>query len=363
VSATVLIASWLEPELVEEIRSLDPAVTVLHEPGLLAPPRYPADHHGAPFTRSPAQEARWRELLARATVLFDFDRTHLADLPELAPNVRWIQATSAGIGQFVRRYGYAARMRDIVFTTASGVHAPPLAEFAVLSMLMHARRIPHVVRAQAERRWERFAGTDLEGRTVLVVGLGRIGRAVARRARAFGMHVVGVRREGGGGAGPAPFHDAPRNWPGGSVAAADEDAHEIHTPDALPGLLPRADFLVLVAPHTDETEGMIAAAELAALPRGAAVVNIGRGALVDEPALVEALRSGHLGGAYLDVFADEPLPADSPLWAMPNVLVSPHSASTSDRENRRITDLFLDNLRRWLDGRPLRNVLDVERLY
>ncbi len=344
-STTVLIASWLEAELVDEIRRADPDVRVLHEPALIAPPRYPADHHGGPLQRTEAQEARWRELLAEATVLFDFDRTHLADLPELAPNVRWIQATSAGIGQFVRRLGYAERMPDTVFTTASGVHARPLAEFAVLAMLMHARRILHVVRAQSERTWERFAGTDLEGRTVVVVGLGRIGRDVARRARAFGMRAIGVKR------GPV------------GVDGDGTDVDEVHGPEALRAILPGADFLVLVAPHTDETEGMIGAEELAALPPGAAVVNIGRGALVDEPALVEALRSGHLGGAYLDVFADEPLPADSPLWAMPNVLVSPHSASTSDRENRRITDLFLDNLRRWLDGRPLRNVLDPELLY
>jgi phosphoglycerate dehydrogenase-like enzyme len=345
VSATVLIASWLEPELVDEIRDLDPAVRVLHAPELLPPPRYPADHHGAPHRRTAGEEARWRALLADATVLFDFDRTHLADLPEVAPNVRWVQATSAGIGQLVRRHGYAVRMPDTVFTTASGVHARPLAEFAVLAMLLHARRLLHVVRAQTERRWERFAGTDLEGRTVVVVGLGRIGREVARSARAFGMRTIGVRRS------PGPSD------------ADQADVNEVHGPDALPALLPLADFLVLVAPHTDDTEGMIGAEALAALPRGAAVVNLGRGALIDEPALVDALRSGHLGGAYLDVFAEEPLPVDSPLWSMPNVLVCPHSASTSDRENRRITDLFLDNLRRWLDGRPLRNVLDPGLLY
>jgi len=341
----VLIASWLEPELVEEIRGVDASVRVVHEPDLLRPPRYPADHHGGPFERSGEQERRWRALLGEATVLFDFDRTHLEDLPELAPRVRWIQATSAGIGQLVRRLRYAERMPHTVFTTASGVHARPLAEFATMAMLMHARRLLHVAAAQAARRWERFAGTDLEGRTVVVVGLGRIGAEIARAARAFGMRVVGVKRR--------PV-DAPQDELG---------VHEIHGPDALSDILPAADFLVLVAPHTDETERMIGAAELAALPRGAALINIGRGALVDERALVHTLTSGHLGGAYLDVFEEEPLPADSPLWGMPNVLVSPHSASTSDRENRRITDLFTDNLRRWLDGRPLRNVLDTERLY
>ena len=120
---------------------------------------------------------------------------------------------------------------------------------------------------------------------------------------------------------------------------------------------------MLAAPHTPETEGAIGRAELALLPAGAVLVNVGRGALVDEPALVEALRSGHLGGAALDVFQEEPLPAQSPLWTMPNVLVSPHSASTSDRENARLTDLFCRNLRAFLAGEPLENVLDTARLY
>ncbi len=341
----VLIASWLEPELVEELRHVDPRLNIVYRPELLRPPRYPADHHGAAFERSPEQEERWLAHLADADILFDFDHTHHDDLPELAPRVRWLQATSAGIGHFVRRMGYAERMPDTVFTTASGVHARPLAEFVAMSMLMHVRRARHIARAQAERHWERFAGTDLEGRTLLLVGMGSIGREVARFAQAFGMSVLGIKRD------PS------------DVTPASLHADELYAADALPRLLPRADFLVLVAPHTDETEGMIGAAELAALPEGAAVINIARGALLDEPALIDALASGHLGGAYLDVFAEEPLPEDSPLWDMPNVLVSPHSGSTSDRENRRIVELFRDNLRRWLDGKPLRNVLDAARLY
>ena len=259
--------------------------------------------------------------------------------------MRWIQATSAGIGQFVRRNGYAERMPDTVFTTASGVHARPLAEFAALSMMAHARRLLHTLEAQRARRWERFAGSDLEGRTVLVVGYGSIGRELGRFCQAFGMTVLGVRRDPGG-TDPASVH-----------------ADELHAPAELPALWPRADYLVLAAPHTDETEGMLDAAALAALPEGAVVINVGRGALVDEPALVAALESGRLGGAYLDVFAEEPLPEESPLWGMPNVLVSPHSASTSDRENRRIVELFCENLRRWRAGEALLNVLDPHRLY
>jgi phosphoglycerate dehydrogenase-like enzyme len=342
---TILIASWLEPEHVARIRAAAPDAEVIYEPDLLRPPRYAADHKGADVTRTPGQEARWQALLGRATILFDFDMTHVGDLPEVAPDVRWIQATSAGIGQFVRRNAYARRMPDTVFTTAGGVHARPLAEFVLLAMLGHVRGLLPAVHAQRRHHWERFAGTDLEGRTALVVGYGRIGLLVGRMASAFGVTVLGVRRRPDD-TDPAAVH-----------------AHELHGPGALPDLLPRADFLVLSAPHTDETEGVIGAAELAALPAGAVLINIGRGALVDEAALVAALASGHLGGAYLDVFDTEPLPPQSPLWDMPNVLVSPHSGSTSDRENGRITDLFCENLRRRQAGEPLLNVLDAERLY
>jgi phosphoglycerate dehydrogenase-like enzyme len=342
---TILITSWLEPDLVERVRSEAPGVSVVCEPGLLRPPRYAADHAGQPVERSPSEEARWRELLANASILYDIDPTHRHDLPELAPRVRWVQATSAGIGQLVRRMDYGRLMPNTVFTTASGVHARPLSEFVLMAMLAHVRGLLEMTRKQRERRWERFAGTDLQDRTVLVVGHGAIGSEVGRLARTFGMRVVGIKRQPDG-IDPTSVH-----------------ADELHGPDALSDLLPQADFLVLATPHTDDTEGMIGTDQLSALPKGAAVVNIGRGALVDEAALVSALEAGHLGGAYLDVFAEEPLPVDSPLWTLPNVLVSPHSGSTSDRENARIVDLFCDNLRRWREGRPLLNVLDLDRLY
>ena len=341
----ILVTSWIEPDLVEKIRAAAPDAEVVYEPGLLRPPRYPADHSGRPVPRTEEQEVAWRALLARATILFDFDPTHREDLPELAPRVRWIQATSAGIGQMVRRLEYARRMPDTVFTTASGVHARPLAEFALLSILAHGRRLLPTLHAQAARRWERFAGLDLDGRTVLIVGFGSIGAEVARLVRPLGVRVVGVRRR----------PDTP------STTAEGVDA--VFGPDRLHDLLPTADYLVLTLPHTDETEGLIGTVELAALPEGAVLINIGRGALVDEEALVDALESGRLGGAFLDVFAHEPLPPESPLWDRPDVVVSPHSASTSEGENARIVAVFCENLLRHRACEPLLNVLDVDRLY
>ncbi len=341
----LLIASYLEPEHVDRIRSVHHRLNVVYEPALLRPPRYAADHTGSPIERTAEEETRWHKLLHQAEILFDFDQTHREDLPDLAPNVRWIQATSAGIGQFVKRMGYDKRMPDTVFTTASGVHAEPLAEFCVMAMLMFNKGLLRMVRDQERKHWERYAGTDLVGRTLVVIGVGTIGRKVARMGKAFGMTVVGVKRHPEG------------------IDPASLNLNELHPPTELLGVLPRAEYLVLIAPHTPETERLIGARELAALPPGALVINVARGAVLDEAALIESLRSGHLGGAALDVFAEEPLPKDSPLWEMPNVLVSPHSGSTSDRENGRLTNLFCENLRRYLNGEPLLNVLDTEKLY
>jgi glyoxylate/hydroxypyruvate reductase len=341
---TLLIASYLEPEHVERIRAVDARLDVVYEPDLLPTARYPADHYNR-IERTPEQEARWRALLSHAEIMFDFDHSHFQDLPDLAPSVRWIQCTSAGVGQAIRRYGYATRMPRTVFTTASGVHAAPLAEFCIMAMLMHNKGAARMIRDQQRKHWERYAGTDLRGRTLAIVGVGKIGRELARLAKAFGMIVIGAKRNVAG-VDPAALH-----------------LDELYAPHDLHTMLLRAEYLALVAPHTDETEQLIGAAELARLPRGAFFVNIGRGATVDQPALIEALRSGQLGGAALDVFAEEPLPPDSPLWDMPNVLVSPHSGSTSDRENARITELFCENLRRYLAGEALLNVLNLETLY
>lgn len=342
---SLVICSYIHPDLVSRIRDVDYNVEVIYEPDLLPRPRYASDHVGSRLRRSASDERVWREFLARASILFDFDRTNQNELPELAPHVRWIQFTSAGIGQLIARQRYDERWPNAVFTSAAGIHAQPLAEYAVMSMLAFSRGLLQALRQQREKSWERYAGTDLLGRTVLVYGLGGIGEAVARVSRALGMKVLGVKR---------------------SVEGVDPSSlgvDELGGPERLRELLPRADFLVLSAPHTPETEHVIGEEELALLPEGAVVINVGRGALIDEPTLLAALRSGHLGGASLDVFEEEPLPADSPFWQMPNVIVSPHSGSTSDRENERLTNLFCENLRRFLQGEPLLNVLDVDKLY
>ena len=341
----VLIASYLEPELVERIRQVDSRLHVVYEPDLLRPPRYPADHKGQPFGRTEEQESRWRAHLETTDILFDFDITHHDDLPALAPNLQWIQATSSGIGQFVKRRGYDRSLPKTLFTTARGVHAQPLAEFCLLSMLMWSKRLSHIQHEQAHKHWERSASTDLAGRNLCIVGVGAVGQEVARAARALRMYVIGIELHTEG-IEPASLH-----------------LDELYPSARLHEVLRRSEFLILAAPHTSKTEKMLGKTELDLLPKGAVLINIGRGALIDEKALIEALSSGHLGGAFLDVFEEEPLPSESPLWEMPNVLISPHSASTSDRENSRITDLFCENLRQFLAGESLLNRLDLEKLY
>jgi phosphoglycerate dehydrogenase-like enzyme len=340
---TLLFASYLEPEFVARIQEVDQRLDVLYRPDLLASPRYPGDHGGGGFVRTPEQEAEWRAMLNGAHILFDFDRPNAGALPQLAPHLEWIQATSAGIGEFVRRHGYAQSMPQVVVTTASGVHAQPLAEFCFMAMIAFHKRLPEMLRDQRRKHWERFAGGDLRDQVLVVVGVGGVGREVARIGRAYGMRVIGVKRSPSA----TPAHEL--------------NADVLYGQPELHRALEQAQNLVLIAPHTSETEGMIGARELALLPRNAVVINIGRGALVDEDALISALQSGHLLGAALDVFREEPLPPTSPLWSMDNVIVSPHSASTSIHENDRITALFCDNLRRFLDGLPLRNQFGAER--
>ena len=336
----VLIASYLEPELVERIRAV-PGVEVMYEPDLLAKPVYQGQHHGQRFTRSAADEARWRTLLARAEVLFDFDHTNIERIPVLAPNVRWIQATSAGIGEMLVRRGLVDS--PITFTTAAGVHATALAEFCAMAMLVFIKDLFWLRAEQTAHRWERYCAREVRGMTLGIVGLGNVGREVARLGAALGMRVIGTKRT-------IPTGGAPH-------------VEQVLPPERVGEVIRQADVLVLIVPQTAGTRRLLGAEQLRSMKRGAILINIARGGIVDEQAMIAALRDGHLAGAALDVFATEPLPNDSPLWDMPNVIVSPHSASTVPGENARLTELFCENLRRYLDGRPLINRFERERAY
>jgi len=340
----VLICSPLEPQYVERIRAASDKIRVHYRPELLPRPRYEADHFGLPPDCDAAQEAEWASLLERAEILFDFDYHRMEHFRARTPRLRWVQASSAGIGRFIQRHKLDFPGGPLI-TTAAGVHARPLAEFVLWAMLTFAKNFPLARQQQSERLWARFHNDELEGKTLAIVGLGSIGREVARTAKYFGMRVTGSKR---------------------SIEGVDASAlgvDKLYSFADLHELLAEADYLCLVTPHTPETEGMMDARAFAAMKRGAVLVNIGRGALVDEGALIEALDSGQVAGAVLDVARREPLPAESPLWARDDVIIFPHSAATSRQENRRLTELFINNLGRYLAGQPLRNCYQAERMY
>lgn len=343
----VLIATPLEAEHVARIGAVDRRLAVLYEADLLPPAQYPSDHVGSPdFRRNSAQEKRWRRMLARAEIAYGIpgdSSEGLAALIRAAPRLRWVQGMAAGTGQIVAEARLLPDERArVTITSARGVHGGPLAEFAMLGVLAFTKDLPRLLDDKRERRWAHYPVDELSGKTLLLLGLGTIGLTIARAADAFGMRVLAVTRSGETA---SPY-----------VAAAE-------SPASLDRLLGQADVIVATLPLTDETRGLLSAEALQHVREGAIFVNVGRGAVVDEAALVAALQEGRLAGAALDVFATEPLPPDSPLWSMPNVLISPHTAALSIHENERIVDLFIENLRRHLAGERLLNIVDASRPY
>ena len=255
-----------------------------------------------------------------------------------APRLKFIQSISAGVDQYGKD---ALRAGGIRLASAQGANANAVSEHAMALILALARRIPEARDNQARRHWRGMIGDltqredELGGKTLLVVGIGRIGGRLARLAKAFGMKVVGLRRDPARGA---------------------EGADEVHGMDALHAGLSRADIVTLCCALTEETRGLMGAREFAAMKAGATLVNVARGRVCDEAALITALASGQVGAAALDVTADEPLPAESPLWAMPNVLITPHTGGETRGYEDNVLDLMEENIARLARGEAgLRN--------
>lgn len=246
----------------------------------------------------------------------------------MAPNLRWIHSQWAGLDGLMFP---ALAQSSIPLTNGAGVFAEALGEFAIAAMMWFAKDLDRMRRQQSERRWEEFDVQMLSGARLGIIGLGGIGKAVARRALALGMHVHGLGRK--------------------------------HTRDEFDSVLRESDYLLLSAPLTAETRGMIAARELAMMKPGSVLLNLGRGAVVDETALLAALRSGPVRGAALDVYHVEPLPADHPLWEMKNVLLSPHTADHTATWLEQATRFFVRNYARYVNGEPLENLVDKQRGY
>jgi phosphoglycerate dehydrogenase-like enzyme len=312
----------------------------------------------APIALSERVRRRWPEMRVEQVPHYDDLPSHLPDTnilvgyllrPEqfrLASRLQWIHVTAAGVAQLMYP---ELRSSNVVVTNSSGIHGISMAEETLGMMIAMARDFPGAMRAQLRRDWAQQAIWDgpmrpreLSGQLAVLVGFGAVGRAIAERLRPLGMRVWAVTHSGK--ADPAL-------------------AERVFSPRELAAALPEADFLVLAAPETPETHHMIAAPQLAAMRRTAFLINVARGSLVDEPALVSALERRVICGAALDVTAVEPLPPESPLWALNNVLILPHLGGASEQVWVRQGDLLLDNLERWFDDRPLRNRVDLARGY
>lgn len=258
------------------------------------------------------------------------------DAMKAASNLKWVHFTSTGIDQ--HPFLPALHERKVRLTTSAGTNGEPVGQTAVCGLLMLARGFPRWIAAQRERKWDPVRGAavprDLRGQTVIVVGLGTIGATVAKMCQALEMKVIGLRR--------SPKRDG-------------DPVDEMHTLDKLPALLPKCDWLVLACPYTKETHQLVNAKTLALMPKHAHLVNVARGGCADEKALIAALQSKQIAGAYLDVFEKEPLPADSPLWDIPNVIVSPHNASASAGNDDRAAAIFTENLKLYAAGKPMTN--------
>ncbi len=284
-------------------------------------------------------------LLAEAEVIFGLELPN--DLARRAAGLRWVQVISAGIDHLTRKdiLASAATMTNI-----KGMSATPIAEFVIAVALAFVKRLPYCGELQRQKRWEVFQTASLQSKTIGIIGLGNIGREVARLSRAFGMTVIATSRTAG------------RTGPAGRIGSV-SGVDRMLPKGQLPQLLAESDFVVLSLPLTEETKGLVGEKELRTMKPTAYLINVARGGVVDEAALVRALEQGWIAGAGLDVFAVEPLPADSRLWELPNAVLSPHVSGGIEGEFELATDLFIDNLKRYLKGDQLRNVVDKEEGY
>lgn len=343
----VVVAVPLSEELCKLIEQRETRVEVVRDHSLYRPMRGPADWSGDPeFTRSAQQQEQFDTMVDSADVLFgvpDVDSMALARTVRANQRLRWVMTTAAGGGAQVEAAGLSGDELDrVTFTTTAGVHGGPLAEFAVFGVLAGAKDLPRLTAQQQSHCWSsRWAMRQVSDMTILVLGLGGIGYATASRLRSLGANVVGFSRSG---------HGAP-------------DGVAAERIERLPAYLPAADAVVVTLPGTSSTQSLLDDGFFEAVKTGAIVVNVGRGTVIDEDALIRALEEQQVAFAALDVFAEEPLSPDSPLWQHPNVLVSPHTAALDPREERRIAELFAENLTRYIDGREMLNVVDTVEFY
>jgi D-2-hydroxyacid dehydrogenase (NADP+) len=328
---TVAIGFRLDPQVVDSIAAVDPRIRIVQLPDAF---------WGDPSALTPELREQSKAALAEAEVLLATGRVP-ADLLEGAERLRWYQVITAGVDRMAAE---GLLQRGFTVTNVRGMAAPGMAEYVIAAMLMLAKGLHICIQDQQKHEWKfRFTG-ELTGKTLGIVGMGAIGRETARRARAFGMRIIATRR---------------------TVAEGEQDADcdEMLPYTRLGRVLSESDYVALCLPLTPETRQAIGREELALMKRSACLINVARGPVVDQEALIEALSEGRIAGAALDVFDPEPLPPDSPLWDMPNVIVTPHISGAIEGYGHRAAGVFIANLRRYLAGEPLENVVNTELGY
>lgn len=325
----IALAFRIDDDQVARIEALDPRVRVL-KLSQISGQREPPE----------AVRATLLEQIAEAEVILGPNRIPI-EYFDAATRLRWFQCINAGIERMEQR---GLLRRGFAVTTAAGLAAGAIAEYVLGAMVMLAKNLHQYGRLQQERKWEfRFTG-ELAGKTVGILGLGEIGRETARRARAFDMRVIASRRTVIAG-------------------ATDPDADEVFAHSQLDELLARSDYLVVAVPLTPETRAMLGPAEFAKMKPTASIVNVARGDVIDQAALIRALQDGTIASAALDVLDPEPLPEESPLWAMPNVIVTPHISGAVEGYGHKATELFIGNLERYLAGERLAHLANPELGY
>jgi phosphoglycerate dehydrogenase-like enzyme len=349
----VVLALGLREELVAAIQAVSPRLRVVqltwaqrraYRGGRSVWYAY-AEQRGHEQETDEEAEAGLARILAEMEVLFT-SPVIPADVVGRAASLRWVQLTSAGVD---RMLDSELARSGVTITTASGVHSVPIGEYVMGVMLALAKGLPGAMRAQTERAWRPYLAEELHGKTVGIVGLGAIGGYVAMLAKADGMRVLAMRRS------------AQKRSSGAAAAVSDVD--ELLPPSDLPYLLSESDYVVIAVPLTAESRGLIGERELRSMKPTARIINIARGPIIDEAALVRALKEGWIAGAALDVFEQEPLSPESELWALENLILTPHISGGTPVYMERAVELFCDNLRRYLKGEPLRNAVDVHRGY
>jgi len=327
----VAITFRVDDEVVERIRAVSPRIEIVDFPGIVLRPG---------VQLSDEEMARAKAALAQAEVVFG-PNTLPAELVQVAANLKWFQVITAGVDRMVED-GLVGR--HFTITKVTGMTSAAIAEYVIGMMLMLCKGLHQSVRDQEQHKWNFRFTAELTGKTCGIVGLGSIGRETAQRARSFGMRVVACRR---------------RARPG----ERDEDCDALYSYTELGRVLEESDYVVVAVPLTAETYHLIGAAELGRMKRSASLVNIARGPVVDQDALVAALRDGTIASAALDVFDPEPLSAESPLWDMPNVIVTPHISGAIEGYGHRAAEVFVRNLRHYVAGEPLENQVDPVLAY